>query len=174
MTVSEPAIGVNSMHTHAAHRVRLRACAIVAGALMVSIFLLWPFAPENADENMVARANVPLIELPQPIPNLRPEPVSLQVQKPVRVTDTSAQAHDLSGLVKRVLVHHGYDLKPDDRFYALLLQTLAEQQTDAYIDVMLDSALKQGEIDPPPDLIARDGSVDTDVLLASFLELADS
>lgn len=171
----EPDTGAKSLRTAklwVVHGLGWACLGVVCFSLVIAAgFRLFTQQSDlNAFE--VTRASTDMIELPQPIRNLSPEPVAMQIQRPVRVTDTSAQAHDLAALVEEVLKTYDYSVLPGDRLHALLLQTLAERQTDEYIDATLDAALTKGEFELPEKLVAADGTADTDALLASLLDIA--
>ena len=52
--------------------------------------------------------------------------------------------------------------------YALVLKAVNQGQSEAYVDQLLNEALRAGEISVPQALIRKDGSVDTATILAVF------
>jgi hypothetical protein len=119
---------------------------------------------------VVTRADIPLIALPDPVSPVLSEPVSHQLRLPVRVTDKSARRHDLGALVTDALAV--FDVPADDagRLHLLLVRTLAEGQSDLYIDAALNAALARGEFSAPPRLVTAAGRLDTDLLLQTVLQ----
>lgn len=124
--------------------------------------------------DQVTRLNAPMIVLPKPVPTPTLEPISQQLVQPVRLIDKSSRPHDLSVLVTDALHGFGYAAAPNDRLLSLLVKTLAERQSDAYIDAVLNAALSRNEIAPPPVLIDRNGQLETDVLLNAVLNEVSS
>ena len=144
----------------------------LVGAVSVTAGTFTPDDPSTNGRETVTRSNAGLIALPAPIPLLPSEPVSQQLRHPVRVAGTSAASHDLSALVQNALNDLGYEADEGDALHRLLVQTLAEGQTDAYIGAVLNSALQRNEYAPAADLMTPDGALDTDRLLAAVLAQA--
>jgi hypothetical protein len=128
-------------------------------------------AHQNSDpDDIVTRADIPLIALPEPVSPALSDPVSHQLRLPVRVTDRSARRHDLGALVTDALAVFDVPAGDADRLHVLLVRTLAEGQSDLYIDAVLNAALARGEFNLPPRLVTAAGRLDTDLLLQTVLE----
>ncbi|MEM8578086.1 MAG: hypothetical protein AAGF60_09570 [Pseudomonadota bacterium] len=122
--------------------------------------------PEAPTE--VSRASAGLLD-PVSLPSAS-EAVSRQLRQPIRLTQTSGQRRDLPGLARAVLADFGHDAAEGDRLHALLVEALAQRQSNAYIDALLNTAAARGEFRVPQRLAARDGRLDTPVLLAALVE----
>ena len=97
--------------------------------------------------------------------------VSQQLRQPIRLTDTNAAHRDLPSLAASVLQDFGHAPRSgEDRLHALLVQALAERQSNAYIDALLNTAATRGEFAVPPRLERLDGRLDTMVLLAALVQ----
>lgn len=56
----------------------------------------------------------------------------------------------------------------NNRLYRMVAEAIAQGQSDAYIDRLLNAAHQRGEITVPPGLIKPDGTVDTKTVVALF------
>lgn len=148
----------------------LLGVGLMAVAVIADTFASYGAAAE--DPNTVTRADVPMIVLPQPVPRISSEPVSQLITRPVRITDKSARSHDLNVLVTDALLALGYQSSAEDPLHRLLVQTLAERQSDAYIDATLNVAFARAAIAPPAVLIRAPGKLDTSLLLNAVLAQA--
>lgn len=121
----------------------------------------------------VARQSPPEMTLARPAALRDPssEPVSHLIRRPVRLTDRNASGQDLRAQTRQVLAGFGHVAVPDDRLQQLLLRTLAQGQSDAYIDAALNAAAARGEFTIPAPLRTHTGGVDTAILLAAYLEI---
>ncbi len=126
-------------------------------------------APEE-----VSRAAASLLETPQAVPPLAGPPVSQQVRRPIRLTDRSAKAHDLLNLTREALEQFGYRGPEGDPLQRILVRTLAEGQSDAYIDAALNAALARGDFAAPAALTTPFGELDTNRLLFAVLQASQS
>ena len=61
---------------------------------------------------------------------------------------------------------------PGDTLEALVVQSLREGQSDAYIDALVNEAARSGEVAVPKILVTEDGRVDTAVLLENIVNQA--
>ncbi len=141
--------------------------AVVAGAGVIGA----PVGTERAD---VARADVSLLRITAPAALSDPNrvPVSHRVAQPLRLTDRSVGAHDLSLRVHQVLAGLGYHAAGNDSLHDLLVRTLAGRQSDAYISAAIVAGHRDGVFSLPDALILSGGRPDTDRLLQAFLETA--
>jgi hypothetical protein len=64
-----------------------------------------------------------------------------------------------------VFAKFGYNAATGDRLYGLLARALAEGQSDAYIDALLNMAVTRGNFRSPVALAMSSGFFNTDVLL---------
>ncbi|MEM9636047.1 MAG: hypothetical protein AAGA94_00245 [Pseudomonadota bacterium] len=122
----------------------------------------------------VSRADASLLQVPPALPRRTDAPVSHQLRQPVRLTDQSAQMHDLRLLAGRALETFSHASSQDDALARILVQTLAERQSDAYIDAALNAALARGEFAAPAALTTPFGELDTQRLLTAVLRAAQS
>ena len=144
---------------------------VVAGASLAA----GTFAPQSEDApDRVSRADTDLIVLPSPIRGIRAEPASALLRAPLRITDKKAHAHDLGRLIAQGLAQFGYEVDAGDKLHSLLLQVLAEGQSDAYVDAAVNAALARGDFAGPKQLITPSGALDTDRLLDIIVRLASS
>lgn len=118
----------------------------------------------------VSRAATSLLEVPELTHLQRDLPVSHLLRQPVRLTDYSAETHDLPQTTARALVRFDHHPTADDVLHQLLVKTLAEGQSDAYIDAALNAALSRAEFAAPIALTTPFGELDTMRLLAAVLQ----
>lgn len=72
-------------------------------------------------------------------------------------------------LASDVLAKFGYRVGADDRLHGLLVQALAEGQSDAYIDALLNFAVTRGDFRAPVALTMSSGRFNTDALLQELV-----
>lgn len=133
------------------------------------------FAPDQGDEiqyQEVSRSGAEQIVLPQPIVGVISVSASERLRAPVRVVDRQAKSQDLQSLVSRALETMEYQADADDRLRVLLIQTLAEGQSDKYIDAVLNAALGRGDFTVPSSMLLRNGDLDTPKLLDKIVRLS--
>ncbi|MGC3937863.1 hypothetical protein ACOTTU_08645 [Roseobacter sp. EG26] len=124
---------------------------------------------DAAAQQEVSRSAPSLLELTPALPLSTGEPVSHQLRLPLRLTDRTAQKHNLPYLTSRALARFNHETTPGDVLHDLLVQTLAEGQSDAYVNATLNSALSQGAFASPIGLTTPFGEIDTARLLAAVL-----
>ena len=90
------------------------------------------------------------------------EDVSKMLRRPIRL---DGQQNDIRILAKTALAGFGHTAAPGDPLYDLLVQALAERQSNAYIDALLNTAAGRGEIVVPVALRTANGRLDTNALL---------
>ncbi len=123
-------------------------------------------AGSNLDQT-VTRAPTSLLS-PVVLPSgVEVEAISRQLRQPIRLSATEAQA-DLPELTREVLSAFGHAPETEDRLHLLLVQALAERQSNGYIDAVLNAAAIRGEFVVPERLTRDDGGVDTMALLSEF------
>ncbi|WP_298969038.1 hypothetical protein [uncultured Roseobacter sp.] len=117
----------------------------------------------------VSRAAISLLEVSE-LTHLQSDlPVSQLLRQPVRLTDYSAETHDLPQTTARALARFDHHPTADDVLHQLLVKTLAEGQSDVYIDAALNAALSRAEFAAPIALTTPFGELDTMRLLAAVL-----
>ena len=72
-------------------------------------------------------------------------------------------------LASDVLAKFGYRVGADDRLHGLLVQALAEGQSDAYIDALLNFAVTRGDFRAPVALTMSSGRLNMDALLQELV-----
>jgi hypothetical protein len=85
-------------------------------------------------------------------------------QRPL-VSQGTPEWFALHKLTASVLTDFGYAPRPGDRLHQLLVQALADNQSDAYVDALLNTAAGRGEFAIPLGLQAVDGRLNTEALL---------
>jgi hypothetical protein len=152
----------------------------VAAALVILVLgalVAWVLERSEARRDTIASPASEIVSrhdsLPITLPPLRANtsavPVSHQIRRPLRITDTSAHHLDLNARVRDALAGFGYEAGPDDVFAALLIKNLAHQHSDAFIDAVVNAAYARGRIIVPPALLTPSGAVDTPRLFAALL-----
>lgn len=131
-------------------------------------------APADIDQSLVSRASIAEISLPDPLTAPADGPVSQQLRRPLRVTDTSARQHDLGQLIRDALIQLGHPAQEGDVLYMVLLNSLAQGESDATIDAVLNAALARGEFQISDLLLNDAGALDTRKLLDAVLAQASS
>ena len=63
----------------------------------------------------------------------------------------------------------GYNASVGDRLHGLLVQALAEGQSDAYIDALLNTAVTRSDFRAPVALTMSSGRFNADVLLQELV-----
>lgn len=112
------------------------------------------------------------IELPEPVVARSSEPVSLQLRRPLRVTDNTGRQHDLTQLVFDALKELDQTSDATGQLNELLAWALAEGFSDQHIDELLNTAWLRGEFQAPDVLVTKRGRFDTQRLLNSVLKQA--
>ncbi|MBW4706623.1 hypothetical protein KX928_02375 [Roseobacter sp. YSTF-M11] len=153
----------------------LLATVLLLGAVTAPAILFWRSEPAGSAEYVSAAAGQPeevtraTTGLLDALPVPPGDPVSHQLRQPIRLTDRSAKNHDLGHLTARALARFNHTTVPGDALHRVLVQTLAEGQSDAYIDAALNAALSRGEFAAPIALTTPFGEIDTPRLLAVVL-----
>lgn len=124
---------------------------------------------EIVPETEVTRAAASLLELRQ---QLASRETSHLLRRPVAGLAPDARHLDLPRLVTDVLTGFGYEVVPNDRLHVLLVQALADQKSDAYIDALLNTALARDEFEPPARLQTINGRLNTPMLLDALVRRA--
>lgn len=118
-------------------------------------------------EQEVTRADASLLELRQAVQSEEASHILRQL-----ASGNGARANDLPLLARRVLNTYGYPVRDGDRLHALLVSSLANQKSDAYIDALLNTAVARGEFTPPFALVRPSGRMDTSALLRAMVRAA--
>jgi hypothetical protein len=96
----------------------------------------------------------------------RRQDVSKLLRQPIRL---DGRRRDIRDLTREVLAKFGYDAPVGDRLHALVVQSLAEGQSDSYIDALLNTSVSRGDIYVPVALLEASGRLNTDALLQELL-----
>ncbi len=99
------------------------------------------------------------------------EPVSA-AQTLAMMTDAQGRPVDLERVTERVLGWYGYTPQSGKPLQTLLLTALAQDQSDVYIDTLLNVADRRGTIEMSAHLRKSNGRVDTEGLLAALVRYA--
>jgi len=122
-----------------------------------------PSATYSNSEAAVTRSETSLLSVGGAV---RSEDVSKLLRQPIRLNGSS---RDIRALSRDVLAKFGYSVGADDRLHGLLVQALAEGQSDAYIDALLNSAVTRGDFRAPVALTMSSGRFNTDALLQELV-----
>ncbi|MEO9820341.1 MAG: hypothetical protein ABJ370_15910 [Paracoccaceae bacterium] len=130
-------------------------------------------APEDgptAPAEIVTRNTPVLLNIPgQPASKT----IARLLRQPIRLTDLSAQHRSLSDVAQVTLERLGHSASGATvSLQAMLVQALAEQQTDTYIDALINTAADQGHISVPVKLRDQDGRFNTKRLLDELIQEA--
>ncbi|MEL7259983.1 MAG: hypothetical protein AAGK69_01320 [Pseudomonadota bacterium] len=118
-------------------------------------------------EQQVSRADASLLELRQAVRSREASDVLRQL-----AGTTGSSPDDLPSLARSVLGGFGYPVREGDRLHALLVASLSNQKSDAYIDALLNTAVARGEFNPPYALTLPTGRMDTYTLLQAMVTAA--
>ena len=88
--------------------------------------------------------------------------------QPIRLTEGNVITYDLRSLTATVLTDFGHVTRRGDPLHELLVQALANQQSDAYIDALLNTAAGRGDFRVPVSLLGPGGRLDTPTLLQAI------
>ncbi|UOA28753.1 hypothetical protein [Pseudosulfitobacter sp. DSM 107133] len=148
----------------------------VAGAAMVAGLVMLLFSQGAIDDNAamasgtvqdwtpdVSRADASLLD---------PEPAVSTARRLRTMTNATGQPVDLSRLTERVLHRFGYTPRSGKALQAALLSALSQEQSDAYIDTLLNMAARRKEFVVPGQLRLANGRLDTETLLATLIDYA--
>ena len=134
-------------------------------------------APETADPaDVVTRAQVPLLAIRfTPIDRVTAVAITEQLRQPIRLIDTGVPKRDLPMLtddVLTILVPDGGQIDPSLR--EMLIEAVRQRQSDAYIRVLLNTAVERDQIEVPPILRTTTGALDTYSLLKAMAQTVGS
>ncbi|MFB0931420.1 MAG: hypothetical protein QMB38_08895 [Ascidiaceihabitans sp.] len=96
----------------------------------------------------------------------RAEDVSKLLRQPFRLNGAT---RDIRPLSREVLASFGYNASAGDRLHGLLVQALAEGQSDTYIDALLNTAVTRGDFRALVALTMPSGRFTTDALLQELV-----
>ena len=122
-----------------------------------------PSANYSNSEAVVTRFETPLLSVGG---IQRAEHVSKLLRQPIRLNGAT---RDIRALSREVLAKFGYNASVGDRLHGLLVQALAEGQSDAYIDALLNTAVTRGDFRAPVALTMPSGRFTTDALLQELV-----
>ncbi len=128
--------------------------------------------PDIEPVEVVTRAAQPASNGPVTLLRASDAPVSQQLRRPIRLVGTDHRVHDLRGLTAEALAGFGHQVGQTDALHNLLVTTLSEGQSDAYIDAALNAARIRGEFQTPKALLTVAGKIDTKALLTSLLVIS--
>ena len=95
--------------------------------------------------------------------------VSTDLRQPLRLLHSQQPPMGLRELVRHTLSGFGHDAGEGDPLFGLLVQLLAEGQSNRYIGAALQLAHDQGRVALPAALIGEDGALDIDTLLGGLI-----
>ena len=124
-------------------------------------------APAPVVEQVVSRADASLLELREAVRSREASDVLHQL-----ALNAGTGPDDLPALARGVLGDFGYRVRSGDRLHALLVASLSNQKSDAYIDALLNTAAARGEFTPPFALVLPTGRMDTGSLLQAMVRAA--
>lgn len=120
--------------------------------------------PSSVEKAPVVAASQPVpVQIAEPTPQAETDVVSQFAQTALaalRSPDTPAAQPPAPNAAAR--------MAENNRLYRMVAEAVAQGQSDAYIDRMLNLAHQRGEITVPPGLIKPDGTVDTQTVVALF------
>lgn len=103
---------------------------------------------------------------------LDPEPAVSTAHRLRTMTDAAGQPVHLSRLTERVLNRFGYTPRSGKALQGILLTALTQEQSDAYIDTLLNMAARRKEFVISGQLRLANGRPDTETLLATLISYA--
>lgn len=118
-----------------------------------------------ADDNSVARLDTSLFSFS---PSSGGATADQPVREPIRLTAGNIITYDLRSLTATVLTDFGHVTRQSDPLHELLVEALANQQSDAYIDALLNTAAGRGDFTVPLSLQVSSGRLDTPTLLQAI------
>ncbi len=130
-----------------------------------------PIAPEQVPEpEFVTRANATMLGPVHRSPSRDvSNAVTAQVRLPIRLTGDGSVV-GLKSLTRSVLAGFGGQ---DEYLVTLVVDSVLQKQTDAYIDVLLNTRLDEGDIAVPETLKTAEGRVDTMALLDALVSASE-
>lgn len=138
-----------------------------------------PSGPQELPETVVTRSeNSLLAPLSEQATQIGPavldgtESISDVLRQPIRLLNTQEFPLSLRDLVHDTLAAFDHPVTEDDALFLLLVQLLAERQSNTYIEATLQQAYTRGEIRVPDVLTNGKGGVDTEVLLGGLIYMS--
>ena len=125
--------------------------------------------PFKAASEIVSRAEIPPLALPPVRQDAVAEPVSRQIRAPLRITDRNVAHLDLRSRVEAALADLDVAPATSAVLGPALVRSLAQGQSDAFVDAVLDGPYPAGGVPLPPGLLTPAGDVDTGRILAVLL-----
>ncbi|MEM6886721.1 MAG: hypothetical protein AAF636_01140 [Pseudomonadota bacterium] len=122
-----------------------------------------------SEPEFVARVEQALPVLPPFKISIGDAPVSQQLRVPLRITDQSADHLDLKARVHQALDAFGVTSEAAEAMAPSLVRTLAQGQSDAFIEAVLNAAYNRGDFRLPPSLVTPTGEVETLRILGALL-----
>lgn len=88
------------------------------------------------------------------------------------MSDAEGRPVDLKRVTDRVLDWYGYSPRSGQKLQTLLVTALSQEQSDAYIDTLLNIAARRGDFVVSAHMRKANGRVDTEGLLAAVVRYA--
>ena len=88
------------------------------------------------------------------------------------MSDAEGRPVDVKRVTDRVLDWYGYSPKSGQKLQTLLMTALSQEQSDAYIDTLLNIAARRGDFVVSAHMRKANGRVDTEGLLAAIVRYA--
>lgn len=131
-------------------------------------------APQLPEYDVVARAQMPLLTVSfTPIDRVTSAAITEQLRQPIRLINVGVPKRDLPQLTDDVLrLLSTADADGADTLKTLLNEAIQQRQSDAYIRVLLNTAVERGQFDIPPTLRTTDGRLDAYSMLKAMAQTA--
>lgn len=128
-------------------------------------------APEY---DAVARAQMPLLTVSfTPIDRVTSAVITEQLRQPIRLIDVGVPKRDLPQLTDDVLaLLSAAPIDGADALKSLLNEAIRQRQSDAYIRVLLNTAVERGAFGIPHALRTTDGALDAHALMKAMAQTA--
>lgn len=125
--------------------------------------------PQVPPTETVTRNSPDLLDIPE-----RPASKTIAglLRQPIRLNAPAAQYRRLSDVAQSTLERLGHSSGSTDPLHAMLVQALAEEQSDSYIDALVNTAANQGHFTIPVTLRGPDDRFDTKRLLDELIQEA--
>lgn len=131
-------------------------------------------APQLPEYDVVARAQMPLLTVSfTPIDRVTSAAITEQLRQPIRLINVGVPKRDLPQLTDDVLRLLS-PAKADgaETLKTLLNEAIQQRQSDAYIRVLMNTAVERGQFDIPTTLRTTDGRLDTYSMLKAMAQTA--
>lgn len=137
-----------------------------------------PVVASEPTPQIVTRTQTPLLSQVKPPSDTHYKTMSAMItdklRQPLRLSQDADTARDLPDLARQVLAgfitNADTPLSPD--LVTLLVDSVGQKQSDAYVHVLLNTAVARGRFDVPQALRTASGGIDTNALLIALAQNA--